>query len=185
MFLGIFMVMMTVVSTVQASQIKELQSPSIKVVVSEQRLYLFDGARVIKTYPVSTSKNGTGNQEGSYQTPLGRHVIVKKIGKNARLNTIFIDRKDTGRVAEIDFSQKGASGDLITSRILWLGGLEPGLNRGSGIDSYKRFIYIHGTANEGLIGQPASNGCVRMKNEDVAELFDLVNEKTPVLIVES
>lgn len=151
--------------------------------VSTQRLFLVEGGKVVRQYPVSTSKYGIGNQAGSFKTPLGRHRIVRKIGAGAPVNTVFVERENTGRVAVIDRTLKGAAHDDVTTRILWLEGLEPGVNRGRGIDSRERFIYIHGTTSEGLIGRPASNGCVRMYNKDVLELFDLVGEGTPVTIL--
>lgn len=141
------------------------------------------GTRSVRTYPISTSKYGLGSEAGSFKTPLGRHRVAQKIGAGAPLNTVFKERVNTGRVAAIDRTLQGAPHDDVTTRILWLEGLEPGKNRGRGIDSKERFIYIHGTTSEGLIGRPASNGCVRMYNKDVIELFGLVNEGTPVLIV--
>lgn len=157
---------------------------SVKVVISEQKMYLYENDAVIKIYPVSTSKYGIGNREGSLKTPLGRHIIVEKIGRDLPINAILKDRKNTGKIAVIKTNSEGHAEDVITSRIMWLKGLEPGINKGRNVDSYKRFIYIHGTASEGLIGRPASNGCIRMKNEDVIDLFNQVEEKTPVLIME-
>jgi lipoprotein-anchoring transpeptidase ErfK/SrfK len=142
--------------------------------VSDQALYLYDGAALVKRYPVSTSKYGTGNKQGSFQTPLGRHRVKKKIGAGAPSGTIFKNRVNTRAVAVIERTSRGAPEDFVTSRILWLEGLEPGKNRGRLIDSFKRFIYIHGTASEGLIGRTASNGCVRMTNRDVIDLYDRV-----------
>ncbi|OQY49946.1 MAG: hypothetical protein B6247_22475 [Candidatus Parabeggiatoa sp. nov. 2] len=138
----------------------------IEVDISKQQLYLYcryadSDQEQVKTYPVSTSKYGIGNRAGSDKTPLGQA------------------RRATGRIAEMNV--KGA-GDLVTTRIMWLKGLEPGKNRGRGIDSHKRYIYIHGTAEENKIGQPASHGCVRMYNSDVIDLFDRVPEGTKVYI---
>jgi lipoprotein-anchoring transpeptidase ErfK/SrfK len=152
---------------------------SLKVVISEQKMYLYENAALVKTYPISTSKFGIGNREGSFKTPLG-----KKIGQDLPVNTILKDRKNTGKIALIKTNPEEHGEDVITSRILWLKGLEPGLNKGKNVDSFKRFIYIHGTASEGMIGRPASNGCIRMRNEDVIDLFERVQEKTPVLISE-
>ncbi len=154
----------------------------LKVVVSEQKMHLYRGEKHLKTYPISTSRYGTGNKLGSEKTPLGLHRIKKKIGGHAKPNAIFENRHNTGRIALIDHSKNGTDKDLITSRILWLEGLEEGVNRGRHIDSFKRFIYIHGTDSEGLIGKPSSHGCIRMKNQDVIDLFERVPEKTPVLI---
>jgi lipoprotein-anchoring transpeptidase ErfK/SrfK len=155
---------------------------NIIVRISDQKLFLIENGKVVRQYPVSTSKFGIGSQAGSFKTPLGRHRVAEKIGRGAPLYTIFKERVNTRKLAVIDRTLKGAPYDDVTTRILWLEGLEPGVNRGAGIDSKERFIYIHGTPSEGLIGRPASNGCVRMYNEDVIELFDRVPEGTPVLI---
>jgi lipoprotein-anchoring transpeptidase ErfK/SrfK len=155
---------------------------SVLVRVSEQKLYLIENGKVVLQYPVSTSKFGIGNQAGSFRTPLGRHRVAEKIGAGAPLYTVFKERVNTRRLAAVERTLKGAPYDDVTTRILWLEGLEPGVNRGPGIDSKERFIYIHGTPSEGLIGRPASNGCVRMYNEDVIDLFDRVRQGTPVMI---
>ncbi len=156
----------------------------IEVDISKQQLYLYcryadSDQEQVKTYPVSTSKYGIGNRAGSDKTPLGQHRIENKFGDGAPAGMIFKARRATGRIAEMNV--KGA-GDLVTTRIMWLKGLEPGKNRGRGIDSHKRYIYIHGTAEENKIGQPASHGCVRMYNSDVIDLFDRVPEGTKVYI---
>jgi lipoprotein-anchoring transpeptidase ErfK/SrfK len=153
----------------------------IIVDISEQKLYLHcnyaNGKQEVKIYPVSTSKYGIGSEANSYKTPLGLHRIENKIGHGAEANTIFKARRNTGRKAIINTP---GSGDSITSRIMWLKGLEPGKNSGKGIDSYQRYIYIHGTREENKIGQVASYGCIRMYNKDVIELFDRVDEGTTV-----
>lgn len=161
----------------------EPSAASILVKVSSQKLYLIQNKRVVREYPISTSRYGVGSRAGSMQTPLGRHRVIKKIGAGVPINTVFKERVSTGYAASIDRSLRGAAHDDVTTRILWLEGLEPGVNRGRGVDSRERFIYIHGTTSEGLIGRPASNGCVRMYNKDVIDLFDRVPEGTPVLIV--
>ncbi len=127
--------------------------------------------KIIKRYPVSTSKYGIGNKQDSYKTPLGWHRTVQKFGRNAKKGEIFVNRRRTGKIAARVKEHK----DLITSRILRLEGLEPGVNRGKGIDSFQREIYIHGTAEEHLIGRPASHGCIRMKNRDIIELFNKID----------
>lgn len=155
-------------------------SDGILVDISEQKLYLYEKGQLIKEYPISTSKYGIGNQAGSNKTPLGKHRIKTKLGDNAPKYAIFIGRKNSGKLANIN----EARDDLVTSRILWLDGLEPGVNKGKGIDSYQRYIYIHGTAEENAIGKPASHGCVRMYNDDVIDLYDRVMEGTLVTIQE-
>lgn len=156
----------------------------IVVRVSEQRLDLLtdDGQRV-GSYPISTSKYGVGNQAGSERTPLGRHCVCAKVGEGAPVGAVFKARVATGEVIAPS-SPKTHGRDLITSRILWLEGMEEGVNRGPGIDSRARYIYIHGTPEEHLIGTPASHGCVRMRNADVIELFDRVSEGDIVTILD-
>ncbi|RLC50613.1 MAG: L,D-transpeptidase [Candidatus Cloacimonadota bacterium] len=154
----------------------------IKVHISTQELHLYSGKSLIKVYPISTAKNGIGNTAGSNKTPLGLHEISKKIGKNAAVGSIFRSGEKTGKLAEIN--GENPDDDLITTRIMMLNGLEAGVNKGNNIDSFKRGIWIHGTPEEDKIGKPASHGCIRMKNKDICELFDLVDLKTPVIIVE-
>ena len=147
------------------------KSPAeIKVKISEHKLYLISGNKVIKDYSISTSKYGIGNRVGSNKTPLGLHRIASKIGRNAHFGAIFKRRRDTGKIARINKD----GGDFITTRILRLEGLQKGINKGKDIDSFRRCIYIHGTPEEKLIGKPASHGCIRMKNRDIIKLFSLV-----------
>lgn len=158
---------------------------SIAIVsISQQKLFLCLDGRVVKTYPVSTSRYGPGNEDGSYKTPLGVHCVRRKIGDDAPIGAIFKERENTRKVARIVNDQTETADDHITTRILWLAGLEPGLNHGEHIDSYSRYIYIHGTHEEGLIGQPVSHGCVRMTNCDVIELYDALHEDDLVMIAE-
>lgn len=152
----------------------------ILVDISEQQLYLYEQGQLVKQYPISTSKYGIGSTAGSNKTPLGQHKIKTKIGDHAPKYTIFIGRKDSGKLANINEGRD----DLVTSRILWLEGLEPGKNSGKGVDSYRRYIYIHGTAEENAIGTPASHGCIRMYNDDVIDLYPRVTEGTLVTIQE-
>ncbi len=149
----------------------------ILVIISEQKLYLIEGNKILKSYPISSSRFGTGFTKDSFKTPLGIHRVYKKIGYGVPLGGVFVGREFTGEIAVFP-----AEGDLITTRILWLEGLEEGKNRGGEVDTKERFIYIHGTPEEHLLGTPASKGCIRMGNRDIAELFDLVEEETPVLI---
>ncbi len=151
-----------------------------------QRLYLWEpdpeGDRLIREYPVSTAKNGLGEQSGSYCTPRGRHRIAEKIGAGQPLYAVFKARVPTGEIWSRELAREKPGCDWILTRILWLEGLEEGRNRGGMVDSHDRYIYIHGTDEEHLVGTPASHGCIRMKNADVAELFDLVAEGTEVRI---
>ena len=154
----------------------------IFVDIETQQLFLLNKGKLSKNYLISSSYYGTGSKENSLRTPLGRHEIYKKLGENLPINAILKGRVWNGAVAEIIREPIDTEFDHVTSRILWLDGLEIGKNKGKGIDSRERYIYIHGTAEEGLIGKPASDGCIRMYNRDVIELFDLVDEKAQVWI---
>ena len=154
----------------------------IDIDISQQRLYLKKNDDLIKSYPISSSKYGEGSIENSNMTPLGLHVIKEKIGTDVPINTLFISRINTKRTVNIENSRNKTKDDHITSRILWLDGLEEGKNKGKGVDSYSRYIYIHGTHEEGLIGEKASHGCIRMLNNDVIDLYNYVNIGTEVYI---
>ena len=158
------------------------ESAHIEVDISEQRLYLIENSLVKASYPISTSKYGEGSIENSFKTPLGKHSIKEMIGEEAEINTIFTSRINTKRSATIIDQFEDTDNDYVTSRIMWLDGEEDGLNKGGNVDSFRRYIYIHGTHEEGLIGTKASHGCIRMFNYDVIELFNLVNIGTKVLI---
>jgi UDP-N-acetylmuramate--alanine ligase len=148
------------------------------VSIEEQSLDLCANGAVIERYDASTSRFGNGNRENSLKTPLGIHLVREKYGTGAPAGRIFRDREDTGEVWD-----HGQSGDnLILSRILRLEGLEPGINKGPGVDSYERYIYIHGTGREDLVGTPLSHGCVCLRNPDVIRLYDTVREGTLVYI---
>jgi hypothetical protein len=151
--------------------------------VKHQKMYLIENGITVKTYPISTAKKGIGSHQNSNKTPPGLHTVKRKIGEEVPLGGILEAREFNGKVAEIITDQRKADGDYVTTRILWLDGEEIGLNKGRNVDSYNRYIYIHGTPEEGYIGQPASHGCIRMKNTDVMELYDLVEEGTPIYIL--
>lgn len=157
----------------------------IYVSIKRQKLYLIENNKIIKKYIVSTAAKGIGNKEGSEQTPIGLHTIKKKIGDGTPLGGRFESRVYTGKTATIYSDTTRSLTDDVTSRILWLHGEESGINKGRRVDSFKRLIYIHGTSEEGRLGTPASHGCIRMKNEDVIELYSLVEEGTPVLILKN
>ncbi|MBT8113180.1 MAG: L,D-transpeptidase [Gammaproteobacteria bacterium] len=163
--------------------------PAAIVSVSEQALYLFIKGAFVCSYPVSTSRNGIGQEEGSNQTPIGIHYVKEKIGADAEFAEIFLYREQTNSFASIEHEAICTEVECITSRILWLAGLEEGVNKaksseGHNVDSYQRYIYIHGTHEEGLIGQAASIGCVRMKNADVIDLFEKLFISSLVIIKE-
>jgi len=151
------------------------------VSVARQRLYGIQSGEIVFEFPCSTAARGVGNQTGSYRTPLGWHAVEERIGDGLPVGAVLREREYTGRVWT---PSARAEGDMILTRILWLRGLEPGINAGPGIDSHDRYIYIHGTPDENRIGRPASFGCVRMKNADVITLFDRAPSGTPVLITE-
>ncbi len=153
-----------------------MQPPPRKIEISvpEQELRLVEGDQVVAAFPVSTSKFGIGSEEGSFKTPCGRFRVAERIGDGMPEGTIFRSREPIGQW-DPSVSEPG---DLVLSRILWLEGLEAG-----NANTKDRYIYIHGTNHEGEIGQPASIGCVRMRNADVVTLFAAVEEGTAVEIV--
>lgn len=155
----------------------------IYVGVKRQELYLFRGGQLLKVYKVSTSKNGAGSVEGSEMTPVGLHKVNGKYGEDVPENGILKHKRYTGERAHIEYRPVPINQDIITTRIITIEGLERGINKGGKLDSYDRRIYIHGTAEEGLIGQPASHGCVRLKNKDIMDLFDLLSEGMFVVIL--
>jgi len=161
------------------------QISHIIIKINQQKLYCCDDEeKIVFEYPVSTSSFGMGNQNGSFKTPLGEHSIAQKIGADCAINEVFIGRVPQGGLEALQTAGKTLPEDIITSRILWLEGKEPGVNNGEGIDSYQRYIYIHGTSEEEKIGLPASHGCIRMRNQDVVDLFNHVDEGCRVLIQE-
>lgn len=174
----------TALNKIESVISKKTTDNALIVDISTQTIYFVKDGKEIKNYPISSSKFGIGSTKNSNKTPLGVHRIENMIGEDAPLGTIFVARGNTGKKAKIITEPIDIKSDMVTSRIMWLKGLEDGVNSGNGIDSYKRYIYIHGTPEEGLIGKPASHGCIRMKNKDVIELFSKVTEKTPVIIVE-
>jgi L,D-transpeptidase YbiS len=156
----------------------------IRVDLRAQRLELLDGERCLRAWPVSTAARGAGEEEGSEQTPRGRHEVRAKIGAGAPAGAVFVGRRPTGELCTPERVRAEPERDWITTRILWLRGLELGRNRRGRVDSMRRTIYIHGTPHEAALGTPASHGCIRMSSADVIELFDLVEPGTEVEIVE-
>ena len=144
-----------------------------------QTLFVIKNNNLIFEAKISTSKYGMGCLEDSYKTPIGLHMIASKLGHGLPVGTLFKNRKPTKRIIkEIPISDE----DYITSRILRLTGLEEGINRGDDVDSYNRYIYIHGTPHRDKLGSKQSHGCIRMSDTDVFKLFDMVELKTLVLI---
>ena len=132
------------------------------------------GGSVLRTYPVSTSKYGAGEGNGSFCTPRGAHIVRAKIGAGQPLGAVFVRRRPTGEVWTPELHERYPGRDWILTRILWLSGLEPGRNRLRDVDTMRRYIYLHGTPDETPLGKPGSHGCVRMANRDIVELFELV-----------
>ena len=152
------------------------ERPFIVIESGKQQLHLIDIEQELnRSYPVSTAENGMGNRIESFKTPFGIHRIRQKVGGGEPSGMIFEAREPTGKIA-VNLNNRDK--DEITSRILWLDGLEEGVNLGGAYDTYQRYIYIHGTSDEKRIGEAVSAGCIRMKNEDVIELFDeaLIND---------
>jgi len=145
----------------------------LRVDVARQALDVLHGDLIEKTYPISTSRFGLGTEPGSYRTPLGRFQVSEKFGHDAPLGAVFKSRLPTGEI-----SPQGGEEDLVLTRILWLDGLDA-----DNANSKARYIYIHGTNQEARLGTPASHGCVRMSNADIAELFPEIPEGTFVEIL--
>jgi hypothetical protein len=159
--------------------IKEL----LFVAIKQQRIYLIRHEKMITSYPISTSKFGLGEVVNSKKTPLGLHKIQNKIGKGVPLRGIIKGGVFTGKKAELQHHPISMDNDFVTTRLLWIRGVEQGKNLGGNVDSYSRRIYIHGTPEEGLIGKPSSHGCIRMTNHEVKELFELVEKGLHVMIL--
>lgn len=155
--------------------------------IAEQTLILYQQDIEVCRYRISTAKNGIGSQQNSGCTPLGTHIIAQKIGGSQPMNSVFVGREATGEIYNAALDKRNPDRDWILSRILWLAGLEEGSNKGGnnqgGCDTYQRYIYIHGTPDSEPMGIPRSHGCVRMRNQDIIELFEQVIEGTPVTIV--
>jgi len=149
-----------------------------------QTLELFAEDLLLRRYVVSTAKNGAGETHGSYQTPRGRHLIRAKIGAGCAENTVFVGRRPTGEIWTPELAALHPGRDWMLSRILWLSGREPGVNRLGSVDTMRRYIYLHGSPDRVAMGTPGSIGCVRMRNSDIVELFDLVPVFTAVNIGE-
>lgn len=157
---------------------------TIKVLVSEQRLELYDNDHVLLSSSVSTAKKGVGEINGSEMTPRGWHIIRAKIGAHAEKNSVFVARRPTGEIYDRALRANNPQRDWILTRILWLSGIEPGFNRLGQVDTMQRYIYIHGCPDDDQLGIPGSHGCIKMRNSEIVRLFDLVDVGTKVYIVE-
>ena len=154
----------------------------IQVDIPSQRLSLWQGDERLMDVAVSTAKNGAGELSGSECTPRGAHIIRAMIGTGCVTNTVFVGRRATGECYHPELREQFPERDWILTRILWLSGQEPGRNRLGQVDTMRRYIYIHGCPDEDTMGTPSSHGCVKMRNKDVIELFNLVQPGTRVFI---
>lgn len=152
----------------------------IRVNLHHQRLDLMDSGAVLKSYRVSTSRYGAGERAGSFCTPRGRHLVRAMIGGGAPAGAVFRGRRKTGEIYSGELASQHPGRDWVLSRILWLSGTEVGRNRLGDVDTMRRYIYIHGTPARNALGTPASIGCIRMSDEDVIELYDMVSPGTVV-----
>jgi UDP-N-acetylmuramate--alanine ligase len=159
---------------------RELPRRLLIVDVERQRLYLLEANALVIESKISTAAAGVGGEEGSHGTPPGWHQIHARIGGEAPSGAVFVSREATGEV----WTGEPRSEDLVLTRVLTLDGVEPGVNRGGSQDSLARYVYIHGTNHERMLGLPASHGCIRLANADVIDLFDRVVEGDPVVVVE-
>ena len=156
----------------------------INIYIATQTLELLDDAgHVLRSYPASTGANGVGEESGSYCTPRGRHIIRAKIGAGQPVNTVFVRRRPTGKIYTSELGAQHPGRDWILTRILWLSGCEAGYNRLGSCDTMRRYIYIHGTPDSTPLGQPGSRGCVRIRNADMLELFDLIQVGAEVNLI--
>lgn len=157
----------------------------IDINIARQQLELLDDAgQVLRRYTVSTAAKGAGEVRGSCCTPRGKHIIRAKIGAGSPDNTVFVGRRPTGEIYTPELGAQFPERDWILTRILWLSGCEAGFNRLGETDTMRRYIYIHGTPDSVPLGIPDSHGCIRMRNADLVELFDLVPAGTVVEINE-
>lgn len=157
---------------------------NIKIHLATQRLELFDeSGALLRSYAVSTAKQGMGERSGSYCTPRGRHIVRAKIGQGSPAGTVFVGRRATGELYTPELGERFPERDWILTRILWLSGCEVGYNRLGACDTMRRYIYIHGTPDSITLGVPGSHGCIRMANADLIELFDLVSAGITVEII--
>lgn len=160
----------------------DLPGNVLEVLIQDQRLRHWRDGALLTEYPVSTARNGPGETLGSGCTPRGWHQVRARIGAGAPLNTVFVRRRPTGEIYSEALAREFPGRDWILTRILWLSGLELGRNRLGDVDTFRRFIYIHGTPDSVPMGVPGSRGCVRMRNRDLLEVFDAVSAGTRVLI---
>ena len=162
--------------------LKSIHEPFIYISSKKQQLDFYLNDKIVKSYIISTGKNGMGELLGSECTPRGWHSIYSKIGLDAPLNSVFVGRVWTGEIYSERLATENPGRDWILTRVLQLDGLEPGRNQGGEVDSLRRTIYIHGTPDTTKLGVPGSKGCIRMKNNDIIELTSLIQIGTRIYI---
>lgn len=156
----------------------------LRIKLDQQVMEILQDGETARRYTISSALNGAGERNGSECTPRGKHVIRLKIGEGCPLNTVFVGRRPTGEIYTPELGAREPDRDWVLTRILWLSGQQPGYNRGGQCDTLRRYIYIHGAPDNKVLGIPESHGCIRMKNKDLIELFNLVYNNMPVTIVE-
>ncbi|PAU87285.1 L,D-transpeptidase [Pseudomonas sp. WN033] len=159
-----------------------MQLDLIRISLSEQTLTGYQAGQAVCHFPVSTAVNGAGEREGSGCTPRGRHRIRARIGDGQPLRAVFVGRRPTGELWSPELAAQYPRRDWILTRILWLCGEQPGFNRGGDCDSQRRYIYLHGTADDQPMGVARSHGCIRLRNQDMLELFELTPVGCQVII---
>lgn len=152
-----------------------MEQSHLKVLTKTQQLQLISKQTIIKQYNISTALNGLGEVKNSGKTPRGWHIVRAKIGATLPINTVFVGRRPTGEIYSKQLAKQYPARDWILTRIIWLSGLELGKNRLGNVDTMQRFIYIHGCPDEYVLGTPLSNGCIRLRNKDIIELFEMIN----------
>ena len=157
----------------------------ISISIKHQSLSFYSSLQDNLHFKISSAINGAGQRKNSNQTPLGKHIVRAKIGGECQKFSVFEGRRFTGEIWSPDFEQQSPRSDWILSRVIWLSGQEIGFNRLGDVDTMQRYIYIHGTNEENLLGQPSSHGCIRMANDDVMQLFDLIKVGDQVNINEA
>jgi L,D-transpeptidase YbiS len=165
-----------------AERLFRLSPMKIEIDIGKQELMVIDNGLQLRRYSVSTAKNGAGEKNGSFCTPRGRHIVRAKIGAGQPPNAVFVRRRPTGEVWSPELHARYPGRDWILTRILWLSGCEAGRNRLGEVDTMRRYIYLHGSPESAEMGRPGSIGCVRMRNPDIIDLFDLVPPYTAVEI---
>jgi len=156
----------------------------VRIHIGTQRLELLEGNERLVACPVSTAAKGAGERLGSEQTPRGMHRVRELIGAGAPSGAVFVARRPTGEIFTPELRATHPDRDWILTRVIWLSGMEPGRNLGGPVDTSERHIYIHGAPEDEPMSAPGSHGCIRMRNDDVVELFALLEVGTPVRIEE-